>query len=562
MANLPLRGLGQLGALPDAKPYDLPANAFSKAVNVLFDEGGVQRGPVFKQLFATLTSGVSIDTYGGSYDSASTAIDSSPAGAGPTQGSPVLQSSDARFVGTYADPAVGETLIVADHTGRVRGYPNGVQTDLTPVVIQTLESPWTHSQVAGLSFLAREGMTPVARRIASSAPYVPLGESWEQGTTAAVVRAYNDFVIALNVTKGTDKYPTMVKWSDPVAFGTEPGDINWAADDTTGSAGENTIGEMTSPLRDGVTLGSAMILYTADQVWLMEYNGSSLVFSFRRLFASGGIINVNCAVEVDGSHFVFGDDDIYVHDGLTKKSLADERVRKTIFKGLDRTKRTRCFVQHDPVASLVYFAYPSKDADVGFPGTAYANRAAVYNYRNDTWTFVDLPNIVGGGSINLSASATDVVRGGLESPRVTVMLGVTAGAAGLSASRIYAVEVPAQASIPLTPHPETVKSSYVERTGLDLDDPSLGLPLRSYKTVNALVPLMDAPLGATWTVGAADTPVAEPVWYFATLFDQTRDYKIDLKVSGRFLAYRVTFPGSGDFKFSGFDCDVKSISRR
>ena len=31
------------------------------------------------------------------------------------------------------------------------------------------------------------------------------------------------------------------------------------------------------------------------------------------------------------------------------------------------------------------------------------NRAAVYNYKEDTWTFQDLPNVVGGGVANISS---------------------------------------------------------------------------------------------------------------------------------------------------------------
>ena len=32
-------------------------------------------------------------------------------------------------------------------------------------------------------------------------------------------------------------------------------------------------------------------------------------------------------------------------------------------------------------------------ADVAFPNANRCNRAAVYNYRNNTWTFYDLPNV-------------------------------------------------------------------------------------------------------------------------------------------------------------------------
>ena len=43
MANLQIRGLGQVGAVPDASPWDLPINGFDIAVNCRFDEGKVKR---------------------------------------------------------------------------------------------------------------------------------------------------------------------------------------------------------------------------------------------------------------------------------------------------------------------------------------------------------------------------------------------------------------------------------------------------------------------------------------------------------------------------------------
>jgi hypothetical protein len=314
---------------------------------------------------------------------------------------------------------------------------------------------------------------------------------------------------------------------------------------------------MTTELRDGLSLGTNFILYSADQVWLMEYTGSSLIFNFRRLFPTGGIFNTNCVVEVEGKHYVFGEDDLYVHDGMSKQSIADKRIRRYVFNSINRDKRTAAFVHHDPVANLVYFCYQTVNPAPAWDGTQFCNQAAVYNYRSDTWSFMDLPNIVGGAYATYDAS-TGVTT-------VPVMLGVTDTANGLTESRVYALDLPAASVVAEDPHAETLQPAMAERVGLDLDDPETGLPLRHYKTVMGLVPQasLDEP-GATleWKVGSSDIPTEDVTWRTTTDFDPATDYKIDTKASGRYLAYQVTSDSAENFTLTGFDAEVKSTSKR
>ena len=103
-------------------------------------------------------------------------------------------------------------------------------------------------------------------------------------------------------------------------------------------------------------------------------------------------------VEVEGKHYVFGPFDIYVHDGTSKQSICDERVKNFIFGALNNADADRCFVQHNPTLNEIYFCYKSGDQHVAFPNADRCNRAAAYNYRNDSWSFMDLPNVSSGNS--------------------------------------------------------------------------------------------------------------------------------------------------------------------
>lgn len=563
MANLPLRNLGELGLITDANPYTYPSNAFSKAVNVVFDENRIQRGPVLKQVFPAIRSSLSYADSTGSYDSQTGTYDAA-------QGNP---ASSSRFVGSYADPAFGETVFVCDNDGEVRTYPNGALAFASPGSgTVTNEEPWTHAQVAGLSFLARAGMRPYARNVKSDAAYSLMAGDWVSTHTTKVIRSYLDYVICLNVTKGSDSFPTMVKWSNPVEYSSAATGVQWDPSNPGYIAGENVLGEMTSPIRDGLVLGSNFVIYTGDQVWLMEYTGSSLVFNFRRVFPTGGIFNTNCAVEVEGKHYVFGEDDLYVHDGVSKQSIADGRIRRTVFSTLNRAKRSAAFVMHDSVSNLIYYCYNTISTDVKWPSTQFCNQAAVYNYRTNTWSFMDLPNLIGGAesSIDLANSVVPTISGVYTSiastnPRVTIALGITDSANGLTESRVYALDLPAASLTNLPSLAETATTSLVERIGIDLDDPGTGLPLRSYKTLMGVVPQASTNDPATaflWQFGAADLPNSPVVYKDPISFNPSTDYKIDTKVSGRYLAYRVSTNSEDNFKLVGFDAEVVSTSKR
>ena len=570
MANLPLRDLGAVGVVTDANPYTLPPNAFSKAVNVVFDDNRVQRAPLFKQVFPVLRSLLGYDASTGTFDAQTGTYDAA-------EGNP---SSASRFVSSYADPSFGETVFVCDNSGDVRAYPGGALAFTSPPAgLITNEEPWTHAQVAGLSYLARKAMRPYVRNVKTDTAYSLIAGDWVTTHSAAVVRSYLDYVLMLNVTKGTTEYPTMVKWSNPVEYSSVVSSVNWDPSNPNFIAGENIIGEMTSGLRDGCTLGTNFILYSQDQVWLMEYTGSSFVFNFRRLFPNGGIFNTNCVVEIEGKHFVFGEDDLYVHDGVSKQSISDGKVRRAVYSALNRSKRSAAFVMHDSVSNLIYFCYNTLSDEVKWRSTQYCNQAAVFNYRSNTWSFMDLPNVIGGAesNVDLQKNAYPEVTNSYEiynssyvsfegvKPKITIALGITDVTNGLTESRVYAVDLPAVSLTNLPVTMETVAPALLERIGIDLDDPGTGMPLRSYKTITGIIPqasfnTVDATF--KWEVGSADLPNNPVVYRTVTYFNPSTEYKIDTKVSGRYLAYKITSTSLEDFRLSGFDAEIVSTSKR
>jgi hypothetical protein len=571
MPTLPLRKLGGVGVITDANPYDLPPNAFSAANNVIFDEDRITRGPVFKQLFNPIRSALTYDAAPGTYDANTNPYDSAQGGT----------SALARFVSSYADAQVGESVFVCERDGTVRAYPNNVLTFLTPTSgTITNDNPWSHAQVGGISFLARKGMRPYVRNIPNNDPaYSQIAGDWVATDTAAVVRSFLDYAIMMNVEKNGVKYPTMFKWCNPIQYGAALSTINWDPSNTAYVAGENVLSEMRSPIRDGLVLGNSFIVYNQSQLWIVDYRGDSAVFGFRRLPFEGGVINTNCVVEVEGKHFVFGENDIYLHDGISKNSVADGRVRRTIYNTLDRTRQSSCFVVHDSVANLIHFCYPTLQDEAAFVKADFCNQAAIYNYKTDTWSFMDLPNVVGGAEANASLVANSFpdVTDTYElyntsytsfigtTPKMPIMLSVADQDAGVTDTRVFAVDLPTAGLVNLPAHRETLKTAYVERTGLDMDNAGLPTSLRGYKLVQSLVPqcsFEDSTGVFTFQVGSSDLPTQSAAYRSTQTYSPAEDYKLDMMVAGRYLAYKVSTDSISNFQFSGMDLDVKALSRR
>ena len=297
----------------------------------------------------------------------------------------------------------------------------------------------------------------------------------------------------------------------------------------------------------------------------------------RKIFSDAGIINHNCAVEVERKHYVFSDDDIYVHDGNTRQSIVDNRVRNYIFNGLDTDNTGSCFVQHNPDTNEIYFCYKSGDDMAEFTNGTGCNRAAAYNYRNDTWSFLDLPNVTSGTIANVntaatydSLSATDIYAtfggtyhsqgSGFDSH--TLFCGPANTVDGISTAKMYGLDAIEYGTLSLPLDSEANKPVFLQRSGIDLDELST---LSGYKVISAMLPQITTPStnkDFEFNFGAANIISDSPTYETVVTFDAGVDYKMDSRASGRYLSYKMTTNDYKDFAFTGFDADVSVTGRR
>lgn len=539
MPTIPFRGLGTKGILRDVHAYDLPLSAWSGGSNVRFDNSKAMRSPVFRKVFSPLPA--------------------SPA-----------------FCATLRPSTGYDQVIIGAQDGRLYRYVSGGLEDVSADTLTPATSgePFTSAYLGDVLYLNRPTHAPRFYG-PNSTKFAPL-PAWDASWRCRSLRQFKDYLVALNVRKGAVENPTMVKTSDATLAGAPP--QSWDHTDTTKQATENILAELDGPLLDGCSLKGAFVLYSRNQVWLMEFVGGTFIFEYRRAFTDGGLINTNCAVEVQGLNYCFGPTDIYRHDGIQKQSIATQRVRDYIFRNLKVQENDKFFVHHMPKSTEIVFAYVSGDDEAFFDAPTACNKAAVYNYGNDTWGFIDLPNVAAMTLANVDAVLNyemaeekaltyDLIGGTYydqQNSFVQHSVAVTQplASAGIFEPRILGYDPRDKGSLAFNMDTETSAPAFLERLYIDLDE--AGSDLTTYKVVKRIWPQVstfrNVPLQIQ--VGGAPTPSGPIKWGAKVSFDPVKQYKVDTRTGGRYLCFRLYADEPMDFEVSGFDADVVSAGRR
>lgn len=380
MTEIPFRGLGTIGLNTDIDPRSLPTlpqQAWTEARNVRFENGSIQRGPRFR-LNGTLETGR------------------------PTH------------VQAHSVPNATYEILVGYYDGRIRrifgrddvGGPC-VEQDVTPTTHQPNNYP------AASSTCTLEDVCYWNRPDHKLWAMLKNGEkfeevkNWGDDWRCRAIRAYNNVVVAINVSRGGRTYPCMVKSSDLAPYGVS--DQEWVAT-ATNSATENLIGALADRLVDGLPIRKQMFLYTQTETWVMTPNYTATIYDYQPAF-NYGMISTNCGVVVNGMAYVMGRDGIWTHNSATPQPLSKGRFDKAVYKYMLHSQEWQFFTVHNPKRSEVMFCFVSSDPDAKFPvgpGKVPAgfddypgcNMALTYNYAYDTAVLDDLPYVVGGGFVS------------------------------------------------------------------------------------------------------------------------------------------------------------------
>ena len=249
----------------------------------------------------------------------------------------------------------------------------------------TVNNAWQAGVINGIAVLNNGSDIPQKWTQALSTQRLLNLDGWTSaaGTLRArVVRPFKNYLIALDVTKGTTRFPQMVKWSTSASAGNVP--LFWDEADATRDAGEFELAETPDYCVDCLPLRDVNIVYKENTTWGMRFIGFPFIFQFYRIFSEFGVISRNCVAEFKDRHVVLTNDDVIIHDGQTFESIATKRVREDIFNTIDNDSKTNCFVFYDKKEAEVYIGIPTT--------SSYPDVLWVWNSRYNTWSKRELPS--------------------------------------------------------------------------------------------------------------------------------------------------------------------------
>jgi len=608
MPLVPIENLGQIGIIQDTPPYNLPPNAWSGGNNVRLLDNGVKKVAGYQEVMATcpfapyyihpyLTvagtyywiayGATDIAVWNGSTwtdvvrqttlqlngavsaSASSITVDTGAAlTALPTSGTLEVGTditSDASTnkyeVLTYTARDTSTGVITLSGTASYAHADNAVVTPTGSTATSdndyganTTSKRWTATNLNGLIVATNGHDTPQMWPLSGGIPSVgtPFMElrNWPSGNKCKSIRAFRTFLVGLNWTR-TNEEPRLVKWSTEASQGSPPSTFDEA--DATLDAGEYELSDTPGDIIDGLPLGDTFIIYKDDSIYIMNYVGTPYIFSFKLMSPTIGLLAKEAVAEFEGGHFFMGNSDFYVCNGQTITPMLSNKLRRTVFDELNGDHYLKCFVAADYVRNEMLACYPAEASTV-------ANRALIWNWKDNTFSFRDLPDTshISSGIVEITAGATwdaasltwDADSDPWGSTNYdNVIKNIVF--ADVTNTKIYRDNKGNKEDT-------ATMSAYIERTGYDLGDP------QSVKFVSAVYPEIEVSGNNTVNVyiGKQMSTEGAITWEGPVAFNPNSQSKVSCRISGKYFGVKVESDTDVDWKLHGLSFEVQQRGLR
>jgi hypothetical protein len=526
MAKVPVANVGTIGVIKDLAPHELPSEAWSDARNVRFFDGKSVKFLGHKQIFGT-----------------------------------PLQAP--RFV-LEVPVDDGNWWLYAGLTGAFV-YDGTTHFDITntggPYSV-SIPLPWTGGLLGGIPIICQPADPPQQWNPVATGQELTDLDNWPAATFARVMKPFPPYMVALNITKAAGNLPHMVKWSHPADPGFVP--PSWDETDPTRDAGEVELADVHAGiLLDELTLGTLNIIYKESSTWGMQHIGGRSIFRFFPISGESGILSTHCVSLLgDGRHhFVATGSDVVIHDGQTITSIADRRWRRWLDRNIDTDNFGRSFTVMNLPKREAWFCFPQI-------GRTLPSLAFTWNWGDGSTGLRELQDVsyMEPGVI----SETDISDTWDSGPDVawdsdTVVWGdQTFKPQELSLLMLNPTDSKFFQADTGEIFDETNMKSYVERTGLTLAGvdregrPKVDPAVR--KLVTEVWPRVTG--GAlNVRVGAQETPDSTIVWQAPQRFDPETQEKVDVCVSGKYIAVRFEAEGNTPWELHAYDMEIELVGR-
>ena len=508
-----INALGQIGIISDKQPASLPPNAFSDAQNVRFKDGQAMR----------------------------------------VRGYTDMQTLDGQGMYILPYEYSGSAYWVLTTSRRMYSWDGTTLADITrtsnPYVGDPSDS-WTGGVYNGQTLL-NNGKDIPQIWTPDLANAIDM-ENWPTTWRAKAIRPFRNFVIAMNMTEDGVEYPTKFRWSDVADPGTVP--ATWIPDPTN-QAGDDIIEETQGEIIDADALRNDLIIYKSDSAYFMSYVGGQFVMANRPALKTRGILAPRCVKEFEiGKHFVVDRGDIYIHDGNKSESILKGRAYDKFFPAMDQDNFEQSYVTKNFIDEEVWFCFPET-------GSSFPTKAAIWNWRDNTWGVRDLPDATHTAFGTYPATEDEY------NPTVRSLISL-----GIDATALY----PETTLYPeATLYPDDGETS-IYAMEADGEYQANGSDITCTVTRTGIKPEQS---DGVWQcrnafphceggaikvrVGSQDSPNQTPTWSAQQTYtpESTND-KLDFRVTGKYLAYEIEFPKASEGNVSSIDFDLVKVGNR
>ena len=545
MPLMKIRNVGGKGVIKDLPSFDLPPEAWSDSNNVRFIAGRVEKiGGFFPVLLDNMPKETPLA---------------------------ILSRNNTQ------DQIYGTKDSIYLVNGRTHSNASKLKEDGTPHKYEALpESTWYYTTLSNSIVMTTplenpQGLTPYTDKFvdlpgwgipSSRNPEVKV--DWKAGK----VRAFKNYLIALDMIEAGVSYPQRIRWSDISYVNGLP--TNWYQDSETNDGGFNDLSDANGRIVDGLPLRDSFVVYTNQETYLMEYIGGINIFQFKKLFSESGLLAPECVAEFEQKHFVITKDDIFVHNGSSKEPVASGRVKQYLIEEISST---------NPLATKVFAYTPKKEIWITYVGPGQSldtnpdlewtcNKCAIWNWEWNTWYFTDIPPSF---DINLApppdvetmeweefSEEDDYWDSSKWKDEQWAVLGkdfvrripYIASADGY----LYTIDT-GEDQVRIIDGKERRKPvvAELERTQLDMDE--LVESTRKHKFIKHITPQFRGNGQIHCYVGGALNATQYPDWDNYQIFDIEEDVKVDAFSNNRYPAVKFVDYGKGSWSFQGYDID-------
>ncbi len=608
MPLVPITDVGKVGIIQDIPPYNLPPNAWSDGNNVRFLDNGVKKVAGYEEVMATCPFApyyihsylsASGTYYWIAYGSTDIAVWNGSSWTDVTRQATLTLNGGVSSGGGTITVSVGAALTALDATGTLtigteitseatsnpletitytgRNTSTGVITlsgtlagnHPTGAVVtpngntstadedygaNETTRKWTTTNLNGIIVATNGYDTPQMWPISGGSPSLTTPfkalTNWPSGNKCKVIRSFRTFLVGLNWER-TNEEPRLVKWSTEATYGSVP--ATWDESDNTLDAGEYQLADTAGDIIDGLPLGDSFLIYKNDAIYIMNYVGTPYIFSFKLLSPTIGSLSKNAIAEFELGHFFIGNSDFYLCNGQQVTPLLPERLRRTVYDELNGDNYNKCFVAADYVRNEMLAAYPAGSSTV-------CDKAVIWNWKNNTFGLRDLP-----ATSYISSGIVEITTG-LTWSAITSTWNTGSGPWGASnydnvAEHLVFADV-TNTKIYRDNQGNTKDgtnmTSYVQRTGYDLDDP------QAIKFVSAVYPQIEVSGNNSVNVYVGHQMSTEDgvTWEGPILFNPNDQSKVSCRVTGKYFGVKIESSGDFDWKLHGLAFEVKPRGKR